>query len=194
MMLYERIMEAGAYYGPKPNRFLTENLEQLPKGKILCVSDGSESSGVYLAKQGYEVTVVNSSLANLTQINRLASVNAVDITEIHQDFAQYEIGNNCWDGVVYLSHEEQDISITRVLSQCWMGLREGGVMLIDTFVSLSNVQVEHQGGYQFSREDWLEAFRQFSRLNISRFSEKESYRSFGDCETGTSVQVIGRLD
>ncbi|HAA59231.1 MAG TPA: SAM-dependent methyltransferase, partial [Myxococcales bacterium] len=43
-------------YGTEPNDFLKEHVEQLPKGRVLCLADGEGRNSVFLAEQGFDVT------------------------------------------------------------------------------------------------------------------------------------------
>ena len=52
-------------YGTEPNDFLAEYHHLIPSGKILCLADGEGRNAVYLARQGYEVTAVDSSAVGL---------------------------------------------------------------------------------------------------------------------------------
>ena len=57
-----RYAEAGYAFGTKPNDFLRENVQHLPKGRILCLAEGEGRNAVWLAQRGYTVTAVQSPM------------------------------------------------------------------------------------------------------------------------------------
>lgn len=57
----QRYRDADYVYGKQANDFLVENVQHLPKGKILSLAEGEGRNAVFLAQQGYAVTAVDSS-------------------------------------------------------------------------------------------------------------------------------------
>jgi 2-polyprenyl-3-methyl-5-hydroxy-6-metoxy-1,4-benzoquinol methylase len=64
-------------YGTNPNNFLEANVSSIPKGKVLSLAEGEGRNAVFLAKQGYPVTAVDSSLVSLNKVRKLAEENGV---------------------------------------------------------------------------------------------------------------------
>ncbi len=64
-------------YGTKPNQFLEEHVNQIPKGKVLSLAEGEGRNAVFLAKQGYSVTAVDASIVGLNKARKLAEENSV---------------------------------------------------------------------------------------------------------------------
>jgi 2-polyprenyl-3-methyl-5-hydroxy-6-metoxy-1,4-benzoquinol methylase len=87
-------------YGKTPNKFLEENFKVIPKGKVLSLAEGEGRNAVFLARQGYSVTAVDASPVGLQKAGKLAEANGVTIELIHADLADFEIGENRWDGIV----------------------------------------------------------------------------------------------
>ena len=54
-------------YGTEPNDFLKANYATLPKPKILSLAEGEGRNAVFLAKQGFKVTAVDSSSIGLAK-------------------------------------------------------------------------------------------------------------------------------
>jgi hypothetical protein len=52
-------------YGTEPNKFLKNNFNFIPKGEGLSLAEGEGRNAVFLAKQGYSVTAIDSSLAGI---------------------------------------------------------------------------------------------------------------------------------
>lgn len=184
-MLYEKMIDGGAYYGPEANRFLQAHMDELPLGKILCIAEDDESSAVYLAKQGYEVTVLEHSLFNLTKVNNLAKVNAVNVTEIFDDMANFDFGSSRWDGIVYLSHCNLGVSGNTLLRRFLAGLKPNGVLVLETIASR-----------QFQLAKFDEDMEQpttatLGRLKLSHLTERAVIKGFGDTEIGKIIQAVG---
>lgn len=186
-MLYEKMIDGGAYYGPEANRFLQAHLDQLPLGKILCIAEDDESSAVYLAKQGYDVTVLEHSLFNLTKLNNLAKVNAVNVTEIFDDIAHFDFGISRWDGIVYLSHCNLGVSGKTLLRRFLAGLKPNGVLILETIASrqfeLEKLDVDMAQPIAATP----------GRLKLSHLTERDVIKGFGESQIGKIVQAVGSV-
>ncbi|MDE3244219.1 MAG: class I SAM-dependent methyltransferase [Nitrospirota bacterium] len=120
-------------YGKEPNQFLEENYEAIPKGMVLSLAEGEGRNAVFLAKQGYSVTAVDGSAVGLRKAEKLAKENRVHINLVHADLAEYEIGENCWDGIVSifcpLPSAQRKLMHKKVIA----GLKPGGVFLVEAY-------------------------------------------------------------
>ncbi|MPY22999.1 class I SAM-dependent methyltransferase [Shewanella psychropiezotolerans] len=87
-------------YGTTENDFLRSNIQSIPKGKILSLGEGEGRNAVYLAKAGYSVTAVDSSIVGLNKAKALAKINGVSIEVVHADLTEYDLGENQWDGII----------------------------------------------------------------------------------------------
>ncbi len=96
----EKYSEAEYIYGTQPNTFLKENYAAIPLGDVLCLAEGEGRNAVFLAKQGYRVTAVDSSLVGLKKAEKLAEKNGCSIEFIHADLEVYDPGLEKWDGIV----------------------------------------------------------------------------------------------
>src|SRR5262245_21514589 len=96
----ERYSSEEYAYGTKPNEFLEANFNRIPKGNLLSIAEGEGRNAVFLAKQGYTVTAVDASLVGLNKARKLAEEHGVSIELIQADLADYDLGENQWDGIV----------------------------------------------------------------------------------------------
>ena len=96
----ERYSSEAYAYGKNPNQFLEENYKVIPKGKVLSLAEGEGRNAVFLAKQGYIVTAVDSSQIGLEKARKLAEENEVSIELINADLADFDLGDHEWDGIV----------------------------------------------------------------------------------------------
>lgn len=97
-------------YGPDPNEFLNEVVNQVPKGRTLCIAEGEGRNAVFLAGHGHEVVAVDSSAIGLEKARKLASERGVEIETLVEDLANFDIEADSWDAIVSIfAHVPADI-------------------------------------------------------------------------------------
>ncbi len=139
----ERYGAAHYIYGTTPNQFLEQNFKFIPKGKVLSLAEGEGRNAVFLAKQGYSVTAVDGSLVGVEKARKLAKDNGVTVEFIHADLAEYDIGENQWDGIVSIFFPAPS-ALRKVLHQkVAAGLKPGGVYLVEAYTP---DQLKHRTG------------------------------------------------
>ncbi len=142
-MWNERYSSVSYAYGTKANDFLVAMADSLPTGKILCLAEGEGRNAVWLAEQGNEVTAVDASDVGLQKANRLAKETGVEITTVHADLADYDIGTQQWDAIISIfCHLPPEIR-QEVHRRCVKGLRDNGVFLLEAYTPL---QLEYKTG------------------------------------------------
>ena len=129
----ERYSAEGYAYGTKPNKFLEENFNCIPKGKVLSLAEGEGRNAVFLAKQGYSVTAVDASLVGLNKARKLAEENGVVVEFIHADLAEYDLGENKWDGIVSIFCPLPSSLRKELYKKVIRGLKANGVMLLEAY-------------------------------------------------------------
>jgi SAM-dependent methyltransferase len=120
-------------YGTNPNEFLVGKFSYIPKGKVLSLAEGEGRNAVFLAKQGYAVTAVDASLAGLNKARRLAEENDVVIEFIHADLADYDLGENKWDGIVSIFCPLPSSLRKELYQRVIAGLKQNGVFLLEAY-------------------------------------------------------------
>lgn len=179
-------------YGTEPNDFLKE--QTFPSnGKILCLAEGEGRNSVYLAKQGYDVTGVDFSVAGIEKINRLAQENGVEVTTICADLAEFDCGENNWDGIVLIFAHLPVAVREKVHHQLYNALKPGGKLVLEAY---RHEQLEHQTGgpksldLLYSKELLTTDFNLFRKLSIEEKTRDvhEGKYHFG---TAAVVQVVG---
>ncbi|HKR02074.1 MAG TPA: class I SAM-dependent methyltransferase [Pyrinomonadaceae bacterium] len=120
-------------YGTKPNEFLEENISYIPKGKVLSLAEGEGRNAVFLAKQGYSVTAVDGSLVGLNKARKLAEENGVVVEFIHADLADYDLGENKWDGIVSIFCPLPSSVRKQLYKKVEAGLKRNGVFLLEAY-------------------------------------------------------------
>ncbi len=120
-------------YGKEPNQFLKENFKKIPKGNILCIADGEGRNGVWLAKNGYNVTSIDFSPKAIEKINRLAQENNVSIKTICDDILNYNFGKNVYDGIVSIFAHFKVEEMDKLHFKYVNALRPNGVFFVEVF-------------------------------------------------------------
>lgn len=132
-MWNDRYNTADYVYGESPNDFLARHCSRIPKGKVLCLAEGEGRNAVFLARQGYQVTAVDASDVGLNKAQKLADKHGVNIHCVHADLANYELGDNQWEGIVAIfCHLPPEIR-QRVHGQIHGALKRGGVFLLEAY-------------------------------------------------------------
>jgi SAM-dependent methyltransferase len=120
-------------YGTNPNNFLEANVSSIPKGKVLSLAEGEGRNAVFLAKQGYSVTAVDSSLVGLNKARKLAEENGVIVEFIHADLAEYDFGENKWDGIVSIFCPLPSSIRKQLYKKVEAALKRNGVFLLEAY-------------------------------------------------------------
>ncbi len=176
-------------YGTKANDFLVTMVNRLPTGKILCLAEGEGRNAVWLAELGNDVTAVDSSDIGLQKADTLAKARGVEITTLHADLADYNIGTQQWDAIIsifcHLPHDlQQDVH-----RRCVKGLRDNGMFLLEAYTPQ---QLEYKTGGPPVTEMMIDMRSLSSELNGLEFLHlQECVREIheGEFHNGTSAVV-----
>ena len=120
-------------YGTNPNNFLEANVSSIPKGKVLSLAEGEGRNAIFLASQGYSVTAVDSSLVGLSKARKLAEDNGVTVEFIHTDLAEYDLGENKWDGIVSIFCPLPSSIRKQLHKKVEAALKRNGVFLLEAY-------------------------------------------------------------
>lgn len=129
----ERYSSDDYAYGTVPNTFLQQHYASIPKGKILSLAEGEGRNAVFLAKHGYAVTAVDGSLVGLNKAKRLAGQNGVSIECIHADLAEYDLGEQAWDGIVSIFCPLSSALRIAMYKKVISALKPNGVFLLEAY-------------------------------------------------------------
>lgn len=180
-------------YGEEPNTFLEENFSVLPKGRVLCLAEGEGRNAVFLARQGYEVTGVDSSSVGLAKGRRLADRHGVTVDWVHADLADYVIRRDHWDGIVSVFCHLPPELRRRVFAQVAQGLKPGGVLLLEGY-TVAQLELKTGGppvAELMLSEDIVQ--EELSGLDFNRLTELTRDVTEGSLHWGMGavVQAIG---
>ncbi|MBL8472007.1 MAG: class I SAM-dependent methyltransferase [Rhodocyclaceae bacterium] len=120
-------------YGTEPNDFLAQNYRSIPKGRVLSLAEGEGRNAVFLARQGYAVTAVDASAVGLEKARKLAAKHGVDVELIHADLANYDLGDNAWDGIISIFCPLPPAVRRTLYARLAGALKPGGVFLLEAY-------------------------------------------------------------
>ncbi|MFV1992672.1 MAG: class I SAM-dependent methyltransferase, partial [Acidiferrobacterales bacterium] len=120
-------------YGTAANDYLVSVIDQLPKGKTLCLAEGEGRNAVFLASKGFDVLAVDASDVGLKKAEKLASSRAVTIETLCIDLADFQIKPGSWDVIVSIfCHVPPDIR-KGLHQQVVEGLSPGGMLVLEAY-------------------------------------------------------------
>ena len=129
----EKYGGVGYAYGTLPNEFLAENFHAIPKGRVLSLAEGEGRNAVFLAKQGYTVTGVDGSIVGLNKARKLAEDRGVTVEFIHADLADFDLGENKWDGIVSIFNPLPSELRRQLYKKIEAALKPNGVFLLEAY-------------------------------------------------------------
>lgn len=190
----ERYSSEEYAYGKIPNQFLAEHYRAIPMGRVLSLAEGEGRNAVFLARQGYTVTAVDSSRVGLDKARKLADENGVAIELIQADLAEFEIGVNRWDGIVSIFCPLPPAVREQVHKKVMAGLKPGGVFLTEAYTP---DQLKHGTGGGKSAETMSTKTSLGRELGCLKFEhlielEREVVEGLYHTGLGAVVQAIAR--
>ena len=120
-------------YGTEPNNFLKEQFNSIPKGKVLSLAEGEGRNAVFLARQGYSVTAIDSSLAGIDKGKKLAKNHRVEVEFIHADLVEYDLGEKQWEGIISIFFPLSSLQRKTLYKKVINALNNNGVFLLEAY-------------------------------------------------------------
>lgn len=125
-----------AYFGSVPTRWLDEFLGCRGDGKtVLDLGSGQGRNALHLARQGYDVTAVDSSCAAIDELRRQARRERLPVNAFCQDICEFPVEKKSYDAIVavtVLCHLDPE-RIPETARRITGGLRPGGLLLAEEF-------------------------------------------------------------
>jgi cyclopropane fatty-acyl-phospholipid synthase-like methyltransferase len=192
----QRYNEDGFAYGTAANDFLQSVYAGIPAGgRVLCLAEGEGRNAVFLAKQGYAVTAVDQSPVGLQKAERLAAEHGVEISTVVADLADYDLGNEAWDGIVSIAAHVPPALRKALHAQVVRALKKGGVFILEAYTE-RHLEMKGVGGPPASQKEWFmsldELKTELEGLDFMTGLEVERHISEGKYHQGDSavVQVV----
>jgi len=144
-----------------PAQFLVENIDLLPKGRVLDVAMGTGANAIYLAKIGFEVEgvdispeAVNAALESAGKASVLIKAQVADLEK------NFHIEVEAYDVIICFSYLQRSL-----ISQIKNGLRLGGMVAYETFiVDQARFGKPTNPDYLLKHNELLDMFREFRCL------------------------------
>ena len=192
----QRYNEEGFAYGFEPNDFLKSECARIPQGgRVLCLAEGEGRNAVFLAKQGYAVTAVDLSSVGLDKAKAYAIENAVEISTIVADLADYDFGCETWDGIISISAHVPPKLRKKLHTQVVNSLSKGGVFILEAYTE-RQIEMDGIGGPPPSQKEMFMSLKELkhelSGLDFVHGAQVERHISEGKYHQGESavVQVV----
>jgi len=176
-------------YGKTPNEFLEANVSSIPKGRVLSLAEGEGRNAVFLAKQGYSVTAVDASPTGLSKARKLAEESGAVVEFIQADLADYDLGENKWDGIVSIFCPLPSSIRKQLHKKVEAGLKRGGVFLLEAYTP-DQLKYGTGGGNSVDVMQTTESLRlELAGLRFSHLVELEREVIEGIYHTGIGAVV-----
>ncbi len=149
----ERYSEAEYIFGIEPNDFLRDEFYRIPAGgRVMCLAEGEGRNAVFLAQNGYQVTGIDSSKVGLDKAQQLANDKGVTITTQVVDLADYEFGEQQWDGIVAMWVHLPTVLRQHVHRQIASALKPNGVFILEAY-TVKQLETDAIGGPPATQRD-----------------------------------------
>ncbi|MBU3575555.1 bifunctional 2-polyprenyl-6-hydroxyphenol methylase/3-demethylubiquinol 3-O-methyltransferase UbiG [Polynucleobacter sp. UK-Mo-2m-Kol15] len=142
----ERFNKPEFIFGKDPNEYLVEQASKYlkPNSSVLCIADGEGRNGVWLAKQGMNVTGFDISEIALAKAHQFAADNAVHIQYNLCDTDGFNWQANSYDAVIAIFIQFADPEMrARIFRQVHQTLKPGGVFILQGYTPK---QLEYKTG------------------------------------------------
>ncbi|AOS44140.1 tellurite resistance protein TehB [Lacunisphaera limnophila] len=184
----------GYLYGTSPNEFLAAVADRIPPGPVLCLAEGEGRNAVHLARRGHAVTAVDQSATGLAKAAALAEKNAVPLTTIVADLADFPLSPGTWAGIVAIFMHLPPALRATVLARAVVGLLPGGMFVLECY-SPAQLAFHTGGPREVTLLPTLATLRgELPGLEFLHGDELERDIIEGDGHTGRGavVQVLAR--
>jgi SAM-dependent methyltransferase len=114
----------------EPNRFVVDELADLPPGRALDLGAGEGRNAVWLAARGWQVTAVDFSAVGLDKGRRLAGARGVAVDWVCADVLGYQPEAQSFQLVLVAYLQLRAAELYGVLRRAAAALAPGGVLLV----------------------------------------------------------------
>lgn len=142
-----RYAEHELVWSVEPNRFLVEEVGELPAGRALDLACGEGRNAIWLAERGWEVTAVDFSGVAVGKARRLAAARSVEVDWVEADVTRWRPDDRGFDLVVALYLHLPPRERRELLGRIGGWVVDGGTVLV---VGHDRENIEHgYGGPQY---------------------------------------------
>ena len=181
------------FFSDKPHPYFAEKLKKITAGKILLPADGEGRHGIYAAKLGWDVTIMDYSEKGREKAMQLAALHNVEIQYEVVDLFHADLPNDHYDaiGMVYAHFiTEYQPAVHRKL---WKALKKGGHLIL---VGFGKEQLKYSSGGPPEKGmlyDIKELLKQFRNARVLEQFDGIKRINEGDVLQGDAHQVYLHL-
>jgi len=117
-------------WSAEPNRFLVEEVSDLPPGRVLDVACGEGRNAIWLASRGWRATGVDFSEVGLAKADRLSRRSGVDVDWVGADLMEWAPDSEAFDLVIIFYLQLPADRRRKVYRNMAAGLAPGGTILV----------------------------------------------------------------
>ncbi|SPF80488.1 hypothetical protein PRI8871_02298 [Pseudoprimorskyibacter insulae] len=195
-MWEERFQTKDYVFGTAPSQFVTRHCKSFPQGaKLLSVAEGEGRNGVWLARQGFDVTGVEFAPSAVAKANKLAADYGVAPKFEQADLFSWDWPQNAYDVVLGVFFQFVGAAQRKTLfGMMAQALRPGGILALHGYTPK---QLDHgTGGPKilenlFTADILTEAFPNFEILTNEEY-EAELNEGAGHAGTSALIDFIAR--
>lgn len=157
----QRFSDREFVYGKEPNQFYKEQIDKLPKGKILLPGDGEGRNSVYAASTGWQADAFDFSSSAKKKALQLAAERKVKINYTLSEFIKYNYPENYYDVAALIFIHLPKAERNAIHQACVNSLKQNGKIILEAF---NKDQLgKSSGGPQdlellYSKEELIESF------------------------------------
>lgn len=182
-------------YGEAPNAFLCSHAAALTPGRALCVADGEGRNGVWLARQGWQVTSIDFAAPAQAKAAALAARHGVSLDLIEADVHDWSYPEGVYDLVVDIfSQFSPPAARARKWSGMLRSLRPGGHAIV---LGYRPEQLRYRTGgptdpnLLYTAQMLRDAFAALDILTLTEF-ETDLTEGTGHCGRSALIGLVGR--
>jgi 2-polyprenyl-3-methyl-5-hydroxy-6-metoxy-1,4-benzoquinol methylase len=192
--------EAAAFaYGETANNYLTEQLPNFEKGKILFPAEGEGRNAVYAAKLGWDVYAFDLSIEGKKKAEILAAKNNISIHYQVGEFAAITFEENYFDAIALIYAHFSAETKSDYHKQLTKYLKPNGIVIFEAFnkkhLEYNSINEKVGGpkdlGMLFSIEEIQNDFSDFEIIELKE-TEVELKEGLYHNGKGSVIRFVGR--
>lgn len=124
-----------AYFGSEPSRWIEPYLPSGDDIRVLDVGSGQGRNSIYLGRQGYNITAIDSSRAAIRDLRRAVQRDNLPITIVCSNINSYPLPQETYDVILAISvlcHLDPG-TIHETGGRITRALRPGGLLIAEEF-------------------------------------------------------------
>ncbi|WP_421993734.1 SAM-dependent methyltransferase [Roseococcus sp.] len=168
----ERYSGGGFQFGEAPNGYLLAQSHRLRPGMAaLAVGDGEGRNGVWLARQGLQVTSLDWSGVGMAKAREMAAARGAALETVVADAAQWDWPAARFDLIAWIYLHLPPADRALAAAGCRRALKPGGLLVLEGFSPAQ--QGRRSGGPKLPELLWDRAIveRDFAGLEVLELTE-----------------------